>query len=77
MTENNWTVEQAIPAVCYLLKRLAEGEPWKPDGEDYPIAMGEDGSVGWLYNDDRVVGEFTVSVLVNMVREHKPIFIPK
>jgi hypothetical protein len=74
--EEEWTVEQAITAVCSLLKLLTEGKHWQPEGETYPIAMGEDGSVGWLYTSNRVVGGFTVEELVKMVRKHKPIFIP-
>ncbi len=48
MTEQE--LEIAINRLNTLLKRLVKGQTLKLENHPYPIAMGEDGSVGYLYN---------------------------
>lgn len=63
-----------ISSATTLLRELGDGKHIRIDGEPYPIAMGEDFSVGYLYNDDRVVGDFTVRQLIELAS--KVVIIP-
>lgn len=48
-----------------LLHYLSEGWELKVEGHRYPIAMGEDGNVGYLYHD-HIPSPFDVSYLMRL-----------
>ena len=53
-----------------VLSAMKEGEIMKVEGFDYPIAMGEDGRVGFLYAG-RVVDNFTMKDIVEICQRVK------
>jgi len=55
-------IENAI----VVLKALAIGMHIDIGDHRYKMAMGEDGSIGWLYNEDRVVSELTTGAFIRI-----------
>jgi len=58
------SMEININSVTTVLEALSLGIAVDV-GDTYPLAMGEDGSIGWLY-EDRVVSEMNTGTFVRL-----------
>lgn len=62
-----------VSNACAILRQLEQGKILRIDGYPYPIAMGEDYSVGFLYANDKVVGDFTVQQFIELAGKVGPV----
>lgn len=55
-----------IKNAVIVLKALSIGMHISVGDHRYKMAMGEDGSIGWLYNEDRVVSELSTGAFIRI-----------
>lgn len=59
---------ERLAMILRIIELLGEGRILQLEKYPYPIAMGENGAIGFLYAGDGVVGDFTFSQLFEILK---------